>query len=201
MKYLKFILEHIYMASISLIIALIISIILVYLSQRNKKIKKIILNLTTLTYAVPSLSFFSLMIPLTGLGKNSVIIVLVIYAQYILVRSFITMLDNFDKSMLLAANSMGLKEKTIFFKIKLPLLKNNILNAIRISLATIISIANIGAIINAGGIGVLIFSGLRTMSSFKILIGILLNALVYVLLILIVRIVFFVVLKVIKMKL
>ncbi len=179
MKYLNLILEHLYISFIALIISLILSIILVYIAEKNEGFKKMLLKITTLTYAIPSLSMFSLLIPLTGLGKISVIISLSFYVQYILFRSFITLLDNFDENLLLTSKSMGLEEKTILFRIKLPLLKNDIINSIKISTSTIISITNIGAIVNAGGIGVLIFSGLRTMSTNKIMIAILLNAIVY----------------------
>lgn len=191
--YLNLVFQHIYISFISLIMALILSIFLVYLAEKNKKLKKFLLNITTLTYAVPSLAMFSLLIPFTGLGKTSVIISLIFYVQYILVRSFITLLDNFDKDLLLASEVMGLDEKTILCKIKLPLLKGDIISSIKISMSTIISIANIGAIVNAGGIGVLIFEGLRIMSASKIVIAIILNALVYLIfnlsLILIVKII------------
>ncbi len=180
MKYLKLSLEHIYLVSVALVIAIIMSILLVYIASKNKKVKSFILNLTTITYAIPSLSFFSLLIPLTGLGRKSVIIVLSIYAQYILVRSFITLLDNFDKNLLLASKSIGLDDKTILFKIKLPILENDIINSIKISGSALISIANIGAIVNGGGLGVLIFEGLRNMRVSKIIIAIVLNALIYI---------------------
>ncbi|WP_156286017.1 ABC transporter permease [Oceanivirga salmonicida] len=189
MKYLNLSLEHIYLVSVALIIALVISVLLVYVSSKNKKFKKLILNLTTITYAIPSLSFFSLLIPLTGLGKTAVIIVLSIYAQYILVRSFITLLDHFDKNLLLAAKAVGLDDKTIFFKIKLPLLENDIFNSIKISISTLISIANIGSIVNAGGLGVLVFNGLRNMSALKIFIAIILNAIVYIIFSIIIQII------------
>lgn len=179
MRYLNLVIEHLYISFSALIISLILSILLVFIAQKNKKLKQLFLGLTTLTYTIPSLAMFALLIPFTGLGKLSVIISLALYVQYILVRSFITLLNNFDKGLLLASKAMGLNEKDIFFRIKLPLLKSHIISSIKISLSTIISIANIGAIVNAGGIGVLIFSGLRTMNIHKIALAIFLNALVY----------------------
>ena len=60
-------------------------------------------------------------------------------------------------------------------KIRLPLGRKSILAGIKIAATSTIGIATIAATINAGGIGKILFDGLRTMSIVKILWGIILT--------------------------
>ena len=112
-------------------------------------------------YAIPSFALFALLIPITGLGQTTAIIVLVIYAQYILVRTFLSGLSQVDKHVIEAAKAMGMTKS--FFA------------GLRLASTAIIAIATIGATINAGGLGVILFDGLRTMNLTKLLWGIILT--------------------------
>ncbi len=66
-------------------------------------------------------------------------------------------------------------------KIKLPLSRKAFIAGIRIAMVATISIATIAASINAGGLGTILFDGLRTMNPAKILWGSLLSALLAIL--------------------
>ena len=56
---------------------------------------------------------------------------------------------------------MGLTDRQILFRVELPLALPIIVAGIRIVTVTIIGIATIGAYINGGGLGVLIFDGIQ----------------------------------------
>ena len=128
----------------------------------------------SLLYAIPSFALFTLLIPLTGLGQRTAIVALVIYAQYTLVRNFLSGLTNVDSSILEAATGMGMTKWQVLTKIQLPLAQSSIFAGLRLATNSIIAIATIGATINAGGIGTILFDGLRTMSLVKLLWGIIL---------------------------
>ena len=81
-----------------------------------------------------------------------------------------------------AATGLGMSSMQVLVRIKLPLSKRPMIAGIRIALVSTVSIATIAASINAGGLGTILFDGLRTMNASKILWGSILSALLAVLL-------------------
>ncbi|MPM39902.1 hypothetical protein SDC9_86538 [bioreactor metagenome] len=65
----------------------------------------------------------------------------------------------------------------MFRKIQLPLAMSSIIAGIRIAATSTIGIATIAATINAGGLGTVLFDGLRTFSVVKLLWGTVLSML------------------------
>jgi osmoprotectant transport system permease protein len=127
-------------------------------------------------YSIPSLALFALLIPVTGLGMTTAVTGLVIYNQYLLLRNFLTGLKEVDRGIVEAAVGMGMTQMQVLWKIKLPLSKKALIAGIRIALVSTVGIATIAASINAGGLGTILFDGLRTMNTAKILWGSILSA-------------------------
>lgn len=173
-KLITALIEHIELTSISLVFALIFAGLVTVLLLFYPKIRQASVYILSLLYAIPSFALFTLLIPLTGLGQRTAIVALVIYAQYTLVRNFLSGLTNVDSSILEAATGMGMTKWQVLTKIQLPLAQSSIFAGLRLATNSIIAIATIGATINAGGIGTILFEGLRTMSLVKLLWGIIL---------------------------
>ncbi|MCR5493380.1 MAG: ABC transporter permease [Streptococcus sp.] len=173
-KLITALIEHIELTSISLVFALIFAGLVTVLLLFYPKIRQASVYILSLLYAIPSFALFTLLIPLTGLGQRTAIVALVIYAQYTLVRNFLSGLTNVDSSILEAATGMGMTKWQVLTKIQLPLAQLSIFAGLRLATNSIIAIATIGATINAGGIGTILFDGLRTMSLVKLLWGIIL---------------------------
>lgn len=173
-KLITALIEHIELTSISLVFALIFAGLVTVLLLFYPKIRQASVYILSLLYAIPSFALFTLLIPLTGLGQRTAIVALVIYAQYTLVRNFLSGLTNVDSSILEAATGMGMTKWQVLTKIQLPLAQSSIFAGLRLATNSIIAIATIGATINAGGIGTILFDGLRTMSLVKLLWGIVL---------------------------
>lgn len=169
-------LEHLELAAVTLVISLILAAALTLLCSSSKTVSRVLVNVLSMVYSIPSLAMFALLIPLTGLGKTTAVIVLVIYNQYLLLRNILAGLDEVDKSIVEAATGMGMTKLQILVKIKLPLARQAILAGVRIAAVSTVGIATIAASINAGGLGTILFDGLRTMNTAKILWGSLLSA-------------------------
>ena len=174
-------LEHLLLVLLALVISLIVAAALTILCSYSKAASNITLGLLSMVYSIPSLAMFALLIPLTGLGRTTAVIVLVVYNQYLLLRNFLAGLDSVDESIVEAAVGMGMAPMQLLFKIKLPLAKKAIVAGIRIALVATVSIATIAASINAGGLGTILFDGLRTMNYAKIVWGSVLSALLAIL--------------------
>lgn len=170
-KMLVLLLEHISLVVVSVFIALLIAIPLSLLVLKSRILSLSMVSIFSVIYSIPSLAMFALLIPIIGIGKKTAIFVLVLYNQYILLRNIIAAFDSIDSGVIEAGSGMGLGYTQLFFKIKLPLAMPILLGGIRISIVTTIGIATIASVISAGGLGVILFDGLRTNNITKILWG------------------------------
>ena len=172
--------EHIELVLITLVISLVIACLLTLLAMRSERVSDALNNLFSVMYSVPSLALFALLIPVTGLGRTTAVIVLTLYNQYILLRSFTAGLRDVDPAVCEAAKGIGMTDMQILTKIRVPLARRAIFAGIRLAVVSTIGIGTIAASINAGGLGTLLFEGLRTINTPKILWGSVLSAMLAV---------------------
>lgn len=170
-KLYKPLLEHIEIVSVTLIISFILAIIISSLILKSKLLSQITVSIFGVIYSIPSLALFALLIPLFGLGKFTAIIVLVMYNQFILIRNILSGFNSIDNSIIESAKGVGFTPFQIYYKISLPLASPIIIAGIKISVVTTISIAAIASTIGYGGLGSLLFEGLRTQKNVKIFWG------------------------------
>ena len=172
--------EHIELVLITLVISLVIACLLTLLAMRSERVSDALNNLFSVLYSVPSLALFALLIPVTGLGRTTAVIVLTLYNQYILLRSFTAGLRDVDPAVCEAAKGIGMTDMQILTKIRVPLARRAIFAGIRLAVVSTIGIGTSAASINAGGLGTLLFEGLRTINTPKILWGSVLSAMLAV---------------------
>jgi osmoprotectant transport system permease protein len=113
--------EHLRLTAIALLIALLIALPLGVLIHRIKWLESPIMSLLNMLYTIPSLALLVLLVPFLGLGANTAIVVLVIYAQVILVRNILVGLNGVNPDIVEAARGMGMNGWQRFFKIEVPL--------------------------------------------------------------------------------
>jgi len=116
-------------------------------------------------YTIPSLAFFQLMVPITGLSVTSAEIALVSYTRLILFRNTLTGLREVPEDARVAARAMGLTQWQLLWRVELPLALPAIMAGIRIATVTTISLATVAAFIGVGGLGQPIFNAIQ--SGFK----------------------------------
>ncbi len=116
-------------------------------------------------YTIPSLAFFQLMVPITGLSVTSAEIALVSYTLLILFRNTLTGLREVPEDARVAARAMGLTPRQVLRRVELPLALPAIVAGIRIATVTTISLATVAAFIGVGGLGQPIFNAIQ--SGFK----------------------------------
>ena len=175
-KLIKAFMEHIEIVLITLAISIVLAAILTFLTVYSKIASKVLVNIFAMVYSIPSLALFAILVPLTGLGKVTAIIVLVLYNQYLLLRNTIDGLHNVEPSIIEVATGMGMSKSQILFQVSLPLATKPIFAGIQLAIVSTIGIATIAASINAGGIGSILLDGLRTLNTAKILWGTLMSA-------------------------
>ena len=179
-KLLNALFAHLELVILSLIGALVIVSILVLLCMVSRRFEKILLSLLSILYTIPSVSLLAIFIPITGLGFNTAVLTLMLYNLYLLSTTILQGFHTIDSSVLESAAAMGMNPLQCLARIKLPLAKRSILTGLRLSVVSSIQTATIAAVINANGLGTLLFDGLRTMNMNKILWGSILSALLAV---------------------
>ena len=170
-KFMVGLIEHLQLTVITVFISIIISLLITLLIRKYKRVQIIVNGLFSGLYSIPSLALFAMLIPFTGLGLETAVIVLVIYNQYILVRTNIAGLDQVDSHIIEAAKGMGMTDFQILYKVQFPLALPIIFGGIRLATISTISIGTIAAGLGAGGLGRLLFEGLRQMNQAKVVGG------------------------------
>ena len=163
--------EHLRMTGIALAIALAIALPLGIMVTRVRGLQGPVLAVLQILYTIPSLSLLILLIPFVGLGLDNAVIVLVVYAQVILVRNIVVGLNGVDRMTVEAARGMGMNGWQRLTQVELPLAFPVILAGVRIATVTLIGIGALAALINAGGLGRLLFDGVSQNNPQKIIAG------------------------------
>lgn len=163
--------QHLYLTVLSLSAAILLGIPLGIAIHRVAWLRSPVLAMLSVVYTIPSLSLLVLLIPLTGLSPLTAIIALVLYAQLVLVRNTLAGLDSVDPHAVEAACGMGMSPWQRLWRVELPLAAPVILAGVRLAAIAVIGIGAIAAFISAGGLGVLLFEGVRTSNVDKIVAG------------------------------
>lgn len=154
--------QHLLLVFVSLLIACAIALPLGIFAARNTRAGTPLLAVLGTLYTIPSLAILALLVHYAGLGFWTAVAMLVIYAQFILVRNVATAIRGVAPSQTDAANGLGMTRAQRLRRIELPQAFPVILGGVRIATIALIAIATLASYVNAGGLGVLIFAGLSS---------------------------------------
>ena len=178
--------EHIWIVSISLLVATAIAVPMgVYISQNDRMAKKVI-NGANVLMTIPSIALFGLMLPVLslvgqGLGKVPAVIALVLYSQLPIIRNTYVGIQNVPRDLVEAGKGLGMNKWTRLKEVEIPLSIPVIIAGLRTAAVMNIGIAAIAAYIGAGGLGVFIQQGITRVYDEMIITGAVLVALLAVL--------------------
>jgi osmoprotectant transport system permease protein len=154
--------EHIKMTAIAVAIGFVIAFGAALVAHRHPRFELPFANLSSLFYTIPSVAFFQIMVPITGLGWTSILIALVSYTLLILFRNILTGLREVPAEVKEAAEGMGLTRRQTLIRVELPLAMPAIIAGLRVATVTTISLATIAAFITPLGLGAPIFNAIQT---------------------------------------
>lgn len=166
--------EHLMLVSISMVIAVVVAIPTGLLIVAFPRGRSLALSIAGVIQTIPSLALFGFLIPipfLGGIGMQTAIVALVLYALLPILRNTYVGLTNIDPAILEAAEAMGMTESQVIFQVRLPLATSFILAGVRTATVITIGVATIAAAIGAGGLGTFIFRGVAMVSNTVILAG------------------------------
>jgi len=150
-------LQHLEIVLLSVLIGFVVAFALALFAHRTRWLQPPLLAATGVLYTIPSIAFFFLLLPLTGFGRDTAIIVLAAYTLQIIYRNTILGLDNVPASVKDAARGMGYTPRQILWRVELPLAIPEIIAGLRVAVVSTIAIATLAVLISAGGLGTQIY--------------------------------------------
>jgi len=162
-KILSLSLQHFWLFIISLIIAIIIGVTLSIIAteEGREKLGKAIVSIAGAAQAVPSIAVIALVFIYVGIGAVPAIISLIVYSLVPIVFNATSGILSVPQSIIEAGKGMGFTRNQILWKIKIPIAIPVIIGGIRSAATIIIGTAVVASVIGGGGLGDLIFIGLK----------------------------------------
>jgi osmoprotectant transport system permease protein len=163
--------QHMQLVGISILVGIVISIPLGIYLTRNQKVAGPTLSMAGMIQTIPGLVMLGFALLFLGIGLLPALVVLSLYAILPILRNTYTGISEVERSYIEAGRGIGMTNMQILFKVELPLAMPSIIGGIRISTVYIVSWATLAALIGAGGLGDLIWTGLATYNTNYILAG------------------------------
>ena len=161
--------EHVVLTVVSVALGLLLALPLGVLAFRVPRLSGLVLGTSTAIYTIPSLAMFSLLLPFTGLSATTVVVGLVLYSLTILVRNVLAGLQGVPADVVESATGTGYGPVSLLLRVQLPLALPTLFAGIRVATVSTVALVTVGAILGNGGLGNLIYSGLRTQFQAEVL--------------------------------
>lgn len=162
-------LSHVVLSGVAVALALLLAVPLALLARRVPRFRQPIEGTAAVVYTIPSLALFVLLVPFTGLSAVTVVIGLVLYAQTILIRAVLEGLAAVPTEVRDAAVGMGYGPGRLLVAVEAPLALPTVMAGLRVAAVSTVALTTVGAIIGHGGLGNLIYAGLRSVFRAEVL--------------------------------
>jgi len=165
--------EHLQLSLLAVLLAILIAVPTGILVAHSRLGERIALGGASVIQTIPSLALLAFMIAIPGLGLSvrSAITALFLYALLPIMRNTVTGLRSIDSELIDAATGIGLTERQILTRVRLPIATSTIMAGVRTSTVISIGVATLAAFIGAGGLGEPIVTGLYLNDTRLILAG------------------------------
>jgi osmoprotectant transport system permease protein len=155
------VLEHLQLTVLAVALGLVVASALAAAALRWGRVRPTISAATAALYTIPSVAFFALLVPSTGLSRTTALIPLVAYTLVVLVSSILDGFDQVPPAVEEAAEAIGLSTRRRVLTVRIPLALPVIISGVRIASVTSVGLVTLAAIVGQGGLGRLILDGLR----------------------------------------
>ena len=177
--------RHLALALPAVVVALLIAVPLGYAAYQNPRLGRPLAGAATMLYAIPALPLLLLIPALTGLPIRSpltMVTALVVYGVALLVRATGDAFAAGDAAVMATATAMGLSERQLFWRVRLPLAVPLIAAGLRVVAVSTVGLVTIGALVGIPSLGLLITDGFQRGITASVAAGVLGTALLGLLL-------------------
>ena len=168
---LTLLIEHIELTLLSVGLAILIGVPIGIIISYVKKLSKPVLGITNIIQAIPSMALLGFVIPFLGIGSKPAIIMVILYSLLPIIKNTYTGINNISPQVTEAATGIGLTKWQVLTKIQIPQALPMIMAGIRISAVSAVGLMTLAAFVGAGGLGYLVYAGIRSVNNIQILAG------------------------------
>lgn len=151
--------RHFLISIYGVLFAAIVGIPLGILIARHSRLSSTVVGIANVIQTVPSLAMLSIIMLGLGLGVNTVIATVFLYALLPIIKNTYSGMQSVDPSILDSGRGMGMTRFQLLYMVELPLSMSVIMAGIRNALVLAIGITAIGTFVGAGGLGDIIIRG------------------------------------------
>lgn len=165
--------QHIVIAGVATTFAVFTALLLgvIVRLSRSEELRQLVLAFSAIGETIPSAAVIALAVPIIGYGNGPCILALYLYGILPVVRNVIVGFEGVLPAIEEAGVGMGMTPWQMLWRVDFPLAMPAILTGIRVALVINISAATIGATVGAGGLGVVIISGIRIRDALLVIQG------------------------------
>jgi osmoprotectant transport system permease protein len=168
--------QHITIVGVAVGFAIITGIPLGIAAAQNRRLASVVLYIASIIMTIPSMALFGILIPLLavinrGIGYVPAVIAIFLYSQLPIISNTYAAFRSINPALREAAHGMGMTRLQRLRFVEAPMVLPVIMAGVRTAIVLNIGIAAIAAYIGAGGLGLLIRSGITQTDTRQILAG------------------------------
>ena len=168
--------QHITIVGVAVGLAIITGIPLGVAAAQNRRLASVVLYTASIIMTIPSMALFGVLIPILalvnrGIGYVPAVIAVFLYSQLPIISNTYAAFRSIDPAQREAAEGMGMTRMQRLRLVEGPMVVPVIIAGVRTAIVLNIGIAAIAAYIGAGGLGLLIRSGITQTDTRQILAG------------------------------
>jgi osmoprotectant transport system permease protein len=153
-------LQHLYYSLLATAIAAAIALPVGVVTGHTRRGGLLVVNLTNLGRAIPTLGIIILVFTLAGFGIVPVLVSLVALAIPPIVTNSYVGIRSVDPDVREAAEGMGMRGREVLWKVELPVAMPLVMAGIRTSTVQVVATATLAAVVGLGGLGRYLIDGL-----------------------------------------
>lgn len=170
-EWLTLVAEHLWISGLALGIATLIAVPLGIFCSSRPWAERLATGLTGILRVVPSLAVLIICVPILGVGDLPAVVALTVLAIPPILINTAVAFRSVPTEVIEAALGMGMNAPQLFFTVKAPLAFPLAFSGVRTAATEVVASASLAAYIGAGGLGVLIYTGLGALRSDLLWIG------------------------------
>lgn len=170
-EWLQMVAEHLQVSALALAIAVLVAVPAGILCSRSALADRLATGIAGVFRIVPSLAVLIICVPYLGVGTLPAVVALTVLAIPPILINTAVAFRNVPAEMIEAARGLGMSPAQMFWRIQVPLAFPVAFSGIRTASIEVIASASLAAYIGAGGLGVLIYTGIGAMRNDLLWIG------------------------------
>ena len=162
-EWLEMLAQHLSVSAASLALAAAVALPLGVLCSRSAWTERLATGAASVLRVVPSLAVLILCVPYLGVGGLPAVVALTVLAIPPILINTAVAFRSVPADVIEAARAMGMSPARLFATIKVPLAFPVAFAGVRTAASEVVASATLAAYIGAGGLGVLIYTGIGAM--------------------------------------